>query len=125
MGSEMCIRDRVEITITATPLSEDESYPADYTAEMDVTIRVSIDGVFGVILKELQNPRPSTIAIGLGIVILLVAAVTGRRNRVEYIDVWVDDDEDEEETEMELPDLVSAEDDDSYDEEDIELVDFD
>ena len=35
------------------------------------------------------------------------------------------DEEGEEETEMELPDLVSAEDDDTYDEEDIELVDFD
>ena len=55
----------------------------------------------------------------------MVAAVTGRRNRIEYIDVWVDDDEVEEEEEMELPDLVSDEDDDSYDEEDIELVDLD
>ena len=75
------------------------------------------------LLHECQ--RPSTFAIGLGVVILLVAAVTGRRNRIEYIDVWVDDDEFEDDTEMELPDLVSAEDDDSYDEEDIELVDFD
>ena len=124
-GEDALNNDQVQITITATPLSEDESYPAEYTADMDVTVRIKIDGVFGVILKELQNPRPSTIAIGLGVVILLVAAVTGRRNRIEYIDVWVDDDEVEEETEMELPDLVSAEDDDTYDEEDIELVDFD
>ena len=115
----------MEIIVSATPLSEDESYPAEYTAEMDVTVRVSINGVFGVILKELQNPRPSTIAIGLGIVILLVAAVTGRRNRIEYIDVWVDDEEEEDDSEMELPDLVNAEDDDSYDDDDIELVDFD
>jgi hypothetical protein len=117
--------DEMSIVVTATPLSEDESYPAEYTAEMDVTIRVSINGVFGVIWKELQHPRPSTIAIGLGVVILLVAAVTGRKNRVEYIDVWVDEEEGEDESEMELPDLVSAEDDDSYDDEDIELVDFD
>ena len=57
--------------------------------------------------------------------ILLVAAVTGRRNRIEYIDVWVDDEDEEEDSEMELPDLVSAEDDDSYDDDEIELVDFD
>ena len=63
--------------------------------------------------------------IGLGAIILLVAAVTGRRNRIEYIDVWVDDDEIDVDEEMELPDLVSAEEDDSYDEEDIELVDLD
>ena len=63
--------------------------------------------------------------IGLGIVILLVAAVTGRKNRIEYIDVWVDDEEEEDDAEMELPDLVSAEDDDAYDDDEIELVDFD
>ena len=124
-GEDALNNDEVEIIVSATPLSEDESYPAEYTAEMDVTVRVSINGVFGVILKELQNPRPSTIAIGLGIVILLVAAVTGRRNRIEYIDVWVDDEDEEEDSEMELPDLVSAEDDDSYDDDEIELVDFD
>ena len=61
----------------------------------------------------------------MGVIILLVAAVTGRRNRIEYIDVWVDDDEIEDDDEMELPDLVSGEDDDSYDDDEIELVDLD
>ena len=79
----------------------------------------------GIILHELQNPRAATLAIGLGVIILLVAAVTGRRNRIEYIDVWVDDDEIEDEEEIELPDLVSGEEDDAYDEEEIELVDLD
>jgi len=124
-GDDALNNDNVEVLVSATPFSEDESYPAEYTAEMDVTIRVSINGVFGVIWKELQHPRPSTIAIGLGVVILLVAAVTGRKNRIEYIDVWVDDDEAEDDSELELPDLVNAEDDDSYSDEDIELVDFD
>ena len=81
--------------------------------------------MFGIIVSELSNPRPATIAIGLGMVILIVAAVSGRRNRVEYIDVWVDDDEIESDEEIELPDLVTADDDDAYDEEDIELVDLD
>ena len=59
-------------------------------------------------------------------VILLVAAISGRRNRVEYVDVWVDeDDEESDEGEFEMPDLVTAEDDDAYDEDDIDLVDLD
>jgi hypothetical protein len=124
-GEDALNNDEVEIIVSATPLSEDESYPAEYTAEMDVTVRVKLGNTFAVIVKELQNPRPSTIAIGLGIVILLVAAVTGRKNRIEYIDVWVDDEDEEDDAEMELPDLVSAEDDDAYDDDDIELVDFD
>ena len=124
-GEDALNNDEVEIIVSATPLSEDESYPAEYTAEMDVTVRVKLGNTFAVIVKELQNPRPSTIAIGLGIVILLVAAVTGRKNRIEYIDVWVDDEDEEEDAEMDLPDLVSAEDDDAYDDDDIELVDFD
>ena len=85
-----------------------------------------MDDKFEVILKELTDPRPATIAIGLGMVILLVAAISGRRNRVEYVDVWVDeDDEESDEGEFEMPDLVTADDDDAYDEDDIELVDLD
>ena len=117
--------DEMPIIVTAKPLSEEESYPDEYTARKTVVVQVSITDPIGIILHELQNPRAATLAIGLGVIILLVAAVTGRRNRIEYIDVWVDDDEVEEEEEMELPDLVSEEDDDSYDEEDIELVDLD
>ena len=117
--------DEMPIIVTAKPLSEEESYPDEYTARKTVVVQVSITDPIGIILHELQNPRAATLAIGLGVILLLVAAVTGRRNRIEYIDVWVDDDEVEEEEEMELPDLVSDEDDDSYDEEDIELVDLD
>ena len=85
-----------------------------------------MNSITDIIVNELSNPRPATIAIGLGMVILLVAAVSGRRNRIEYVDVWVDDDEeDEEDGELDIPDLVSSEDDDSYDVEDFDLVDLD
>ena len=85
-----------------------------------------MNSITEIIVNELTNPRPATIAIGLGMIILLVSAVSGRRNRVEYVDVWVDDDEEEDEDDgLEIPDLVSSEDDDSYDDDDIELVDLD
>ncbi|MEE2758944.1 MAG: hypothetical protein VYA86_03075, partial [Candidatus Thermoplasmatota archaeon] len=118
--------DTKDVIVSAKPLSEEESFGEQYTAEKTLTIQVSMNSITDIIVNELSNPRPATIAIGLGMVILLVAAVSGRRNRIEYVDVWVDDDEeDEEDGELDIPDLVSSEDDDSYDEEDIELVDLD
>ena len=125
VGDDSMNGDDVPIVVTAQPLAEDDSWPDEYTAKKTIIVQVAINDPIGIILNELQNPRPATIAIGLGVVILLVAALTGRRNRIEYIDVWVDDDEIDDEEEMELPDLVSDEDDDSYDEDDIELVDLD
>ena len=118
--------DNKQIYVTAKPLSEEESFPVQYTAEQTLNIRIKMDDKLEVIVKELTDPRPATIAIGLGMVILLVAAISGRRNRVEYVDVWVDeDDEESDEGEFEMPDLVTAEEDDAYDEDDIELVDLD
>jgi len=125
VGENSMNGDDVPIVVTAKPLAEDDSWPDEYTAKKTIVVQVSINDPIGIILNELQNPRPATLAIGLGVIILLVAAVTGRRNRIEYIDVWVDDDEIEDDDEMELPDLVSGEDDDSYDDDEIELVDLD
>jgi len=116
--------DEMPITVSAKPLSEDESYPDSLTAKKTVTMQVSINDPIGIIMNELQNPRPATLAIGLGVIILLVVAISGRRGRVEYIDVWVDEDEEQIEEELDLPEPVT-EDDDSYDEDDIELVDLD
>ena len=125
VGDDSMNGDDVPVVVTAQPLAEDDSWPDEYTAKKTITVQVAITDPIGIILNELQNPRPVTLLIGFGAIILLVAAVTGRRNRIEYIDVWVDDDEFDDDEEMELPDLVSAEEDDSYDEEDIELVDLD
>ena len=125
VGDDSMNGDDVPVVVTAQPLAEDDSWPDEYTAKKTIIVQVAINDPLGIILNEVQNPRPATIAIALGVVILLVAAVTGRKNRIEYIDVWVDDDEIDGEEEMELPDLVSGEDDDSYDEDDIELVDLD
>ena len=125
VGEDSMNGDDVPIVVTAQPLAEDDSWPSSYTAKKTLIVQVAITDPIGIILNELQNPRPATIAIALGVIILLVAAVTGRKNRIEYIDVWVDDDEIDGEEEMELPDLVSGEDDASYDDDDIELVDLD
>jgi hypothetical protein len=117
--------DTIRVEISAKPLSQEESFGEQYTAKKNLDVQISINDVIGIIVSEVSNPRPATIAIGIGMIILIVAAVSGRRNRVEYIDVWVDDEDLESEGEIDLPDLVSAEDDDIYDEDDIELVDLD
>ena len=117
--------DEMAVVVSAKPLSEDESYPDEFTARKTVTLQIAVNNLIDRIGGEIFDPGPVTILIGLAFVILLVASISGRRNRIEYIDVWVDDDELEEESEIELPEIVSAEDGDIYDDEDIELVDLD
>ena len=117
--------DEMAVVVSAKPLSEDESYPDEFTARKTVTLQIAVNNLIDRIGGEIFDPGPVTILIGLAFVILLVASISGRRNRIEYIDVWVDDDEIEDDDEMELPDLVSGEDDDSYDDDEIELVDLD
>ena len=117
--------DEMTVVVSAKPLSEDESYPDEFTARKTVNLQIAVNNLIDRIGGEIFDPGPVTILIGLAFMILLVASISGRRNRVEYIDVWVDEDEFEEETQMELPDTVSAEDDDFYDDDEIELIDFD
>jgi hypothetical protein len=118
--------DEMPIVVTAQPLSEDESYPAEYTARKTVTVEISIDGTISIIWAEMFGDRPETRLIGIGVIVLLIAWVVGRRGRIEYLDEWVEEEEDEDlESEFDLPEPVSEDEDDSYDEDEIELVDLD
>jgi len=118
--------DEMPIVVTAKPLSEDESYPAEYTARKTVTVEISIDGTLEIIWAEMSGGRIETRLIGIGVIVLLVAWIVGRRGRIEYLDEWVDEEEEEGlESEFDLPDPVSEDEDDSYDDDEIELVDLD
>jgi len=118
--------DEMPIVVTAKPLSEDESYPAEYTARKTVTVEISIDGTLEIIWAEMSGGRIETRLIGIGVIVLLVAWIVGRRGRIEYLDEWVDEEEEEDlESEFDLPDPVSEDEDDSYDDDEIELVDLD
>jgi len=123
-SSEALNGDEVPIVISAKPYSETQSFPDEYTAKKTVNIQVSINDPLSLIVSEVFGDRIETKLIAIGIIVLLVAWIVGRRGRVEYVDEWIEDDElDEEEIEKEfdLPEPIS---DDSYDDEDIELVDL-
>ena len=125
-GEDALNGDEMPIVVTAQPLSEDESYPAEYTARKTVTVEISIDGTISIIWAELSGGRLETRLIGIGVIVLLVAWIVGRRGRIEYLDEWVEEEEDEDlESEFDLPEPVSEDEDDSYDEDEIELVDLD
>jgi hypothetical protein len=119
--------DQVPIVVTAKPLSEDESYPDDFTARKTVTIQVSINDPFSIITSEIFGDRLETKLIGIGVIVLLVAWIVGRRNRIEYIDEWIDEEleEDLADEAFDLPDPVDADAEDAYDDDEIELIDLD
>ena len=115
------------VVVTAKPYSQDQSYPDEFTARKTVNMQISINDPFSIIISEIFGDRLETRLIGIGIIVLLVAWIVGRRGRVEYEDEWIEDDDDLDqlEEEFELPEPVSVEDEDSYDDDDIELVDLD
>ncbi len=124
-SSEALNGDEVPIVVSAKPYSEDQSFPDEFTARKTDNIQGSIHDPFSLIVSEVFGDRMETKLIAIGVIVLLVAWIVGRRGRVEYIDEWVDEEEllDEEiEEQFDLPEPVS---DDSYDDEDIELVDLD
>lgn len=117
------------VVITAKPISEEESFPDSSTAEKPVTVQVNVGNPLAIIWQEITHPfqRWTTMLLMFGAVVLVVAWVMGRKNRVTYIDDWVDDELEIDEEELDIPDPISdeADDDDSYDDDEIELVDLD
>ncbi|DAC50706.1 MAG TPA: hypothetical protein HA340_03170 [Candidatus Thalassarchaeaceae archaeon] len=119
------------ITVVGQPQSFTTGFSDDFNTDSDVDIRVEINDPVMRITNELSNMRTTTMLMLAGFVILIVAAIAGRRRRAE---AWADMEEEYEEEldeEYDLPDAVTEyvavepedeeEDDDFLDE--IELVD--
>ena len=117
--------DEIPIELSATPFSVEASYPDSVTAEKTLVVQVALSDPVSIILNEITNPRPLSIVVLVGAVVLFAAWISGRRNRVEYVDEWVEEDEEEDEEDLDLPAAVEADDDGDYDEDDIELIDLD
>jgi archaellin len=117
------------VIITAKPISEYESFPDSATAQKPVTVQVEVGNVLAVIWQEITHPfqRWTTVMLMAGMIVLIVAWVMGRKNRVTYIDEWVEDELEIDEKELDIPDPISDDEDDgdSYDDDEIELVDLD
>jgi len=115
------------ITVIGKPQSFSTGFSDSYNTESDVDIRVEINDPITRITNELSNMRTSTMMMLAGFVILIVAAIAGRR---KHVDEWEEEEEyeDEYDEEFDLPEAVT--DTDSVDDEDededldeIELVD--
>ena len=76
--------DKVPVTIEASPFATDQAWADSYTAELTLTMVVSISSIIDLLVNEVSHPRTSTIVV-LGIAILLLFAgfqSRGSRRRV-------------------------------------------
>ena len=119
------------IEVVGKPQSFDTGFSDQFNAELDINIRVEINDPIVRITNELSNMRNSTMMMLAGFIILVVAAIAGKRRRVGIWDEEEYEDEIEEE-EFDLPEAVtdgeSESEEISVDEEDndldeIELID--
>ena len=65
--------DKVPVTIEASPFATDQAWADSYTAELTLTMVVSISSIIDLLVNEVSHPRTSTIVV-LGIAILLLFA---------------------------------------------------
>ena len=117
------------IVVTGKPQSFETGFSDQFNAELDIDIRVEINDPAVRITNELGNMRNSTIMMLAGFIILVVAAIAGKRRRV---DVW-DEEENEYDVdeEFDLPEAVTDEEseleeitvDEDDDLDEIELID--
>ena len=118
------------ITVTGKPQSFTTGFSDTFNTESDVDIRVEINDPVTRITNELSNMRASTMMMLAGFVILIVAAIAGRRRNADQWDEEEDEFEDDYEDEFDLPEAVkdSDSDEEEFDEDEdfldeIELVD--
>lgn len=117
------------IVVTGKPQSFETGFSDQFNAELDIDIRVEINDPVVRITNELSNMRNSTIMMLAGFIILVVAAIAGKRRRV---DAW-DEEENEYDVdeEFDLPEAVTDEEseleeitvDEDDDLDEIELID--
>ena len=125
--------DKVPVMVTATPFDTEQSWPDEYTAEISVTMTVSLSSLLDILVNEITRPRISTLIIALVGILLLFAGIQSRINRrrwtahLAYLETLGGDGEEDSETEDEdsIPapvTTVEEEDSDDYDYDEIELV---
>lgn len=122
--------DFYTIEVIGKPQSFETGFSDQFNAELDIDIRVEINDPVVRITNELSNMRNSTMVMLAGFIILVVAAIAGKRRRV---DMW-DEEEDEYDVdeEFDLPEAVTddelesegiTDDDNDDDLDEIELID--
>ena len=67
----------IKFTLTVTPMDEEVPYDAEFTQIVPFTYMTNCDGI-GCFMNELANPSMQTLALGAGLVLVLVLAVYRR-----------------------------------------------
>ena len=122
----------IPITITATPLDTDESFPESSTARFTFNAQVEIGGFLDIIANEINHPRPITLVTLVIAVLMLVAGTQGWVNRRRWssqmamIESLNEQTVSVEGSDPEIPTPVTSptpiHDSKRYDEDDIELI---
>ena len=73
--------DRVPVSVEASPFATDQAWPDHYTAELTLTMVVSITSVFDLLVNEVTHPRTSTIIVAGLAILLLFAGFQSRMSR--------------------------------------------
>jgi hypothetical protein len=69
--------DSIDIVLTVTPMDEEVPYDADYTQITTFSYQTQCIGI-SCVVNELSNPEPQTLALGIGLVLVMVFAVYRR-----------------------------------------------
>jgi len=87
--------DSVEFTLTVTPMDEEVPYDSDFTQVMTFTYQTECSGL-PCLVNEVMNPEPQTLALGVGLVCVLIFAVYRRGQNVgsmnESQQNWIEQD---------------------------------
>ena len=77
--------DTIDFLLTVTPMDEEVPYDADYTQTSTFSYQTQCLGV-SCIVNELTNPEPQTLALGIGLVFVMVFAVyrRGQNSGVQF-----------------------------------------
>jgi len=124
--------DLIPITVTATPLDTEQSFPESLTAKFTITAIVEIGSFADIIVNEMTHPRPITLVLVLVSVLLLFAGIQSRLNRrrwaaqMRMLEILSDDEAEVQENTPEIPAPVTLEEEprgvDKYDDDDVELI---
>ena len=124
--------DSIPISVTATPLDTEQSFPESLTAKFTLTAIVEIGSFVDIIVNEMAHPRPITLVLVLVSVLLLFAGIQSRLNRrrwaaqMRMLETLSDDEVEVQENTPEIPAPVTVEEEhrgvDKYDDDDVELI---
>jgi hypothetical protein len=113
--------DEVEFTLTVTPMDQEVPYDSQFTQIMSFKYQTQCSGIT-CLLNEIMDPEPQTLALGIGLVFVLVFAVYRRGQNAGVMNEtnknWIEQDIVFESETVEAIEEIKVEEDD-----DLELLD--